>query len=110
MPQDIGMVWACVVLFPSSLVPSLHVLVFGQKTFCVLFWLFFCVCVKVYLTGHTSWVVSVCMGLLVRRGTSWHKGVVVIVGSNCCWVAKVFLSHTPPRGGQELLACMYVRV
>ena len=24
------------------------------------------------------WVLSVCMELLVHRGTSWHKGVVVI--------------------------------
>ena len=65
--------------------PSLHVLVFGKKLFCVLFWFFFvCVCVKVYVTGHTSWVVSVCMGLLVRRGTSWHKGVVV-----CMWFGVV---------------------
>ena len=98
------------VLFPSSLVPSLHVLVFGKKTFLCLVLVVFCVCVKVYLTGHTSWVVSVCMGLLVRRGTSWHKGVVVIIGSNCCWVAKMFLSHTLPRGGQEQSACMCVRV
>ena len=66
--------------------------------------------VKVYLTGHTSWVVSVYMELLVRRGTSWHKGVVVIIGSKCCWVANMFLSHTPPRGGQEQSACMCVRV
>ena len=71
---------------------------------------FFCVCVKVYITGHTGLVVSVCMGLLVRREISWHKGVVVIVRSNCCWVAKMFLSHTPPWGGQELLACMCVRL
>ena len=68
----------------------------------------FCVCIKVYLTGHTSWVVSVCMGLLVCRGTSWHKGVVVIVGSNCCRVAKMFLSHTPPQGGQDVCACVCV--
>ena len=35
MAQDVGMVsCGCVmVLFPSSLVPSLHVLVFGKKTF-----------------------------------------------------------------------------
>ena len=32
---------------------------------------------------------SVCMKLLVRRGTSWHKGVVVIRGSNCCHGVKV---------------------
>ena len=86
-------------------------LVFSKKTFFVsCFGCFFGVCVKVYITGHTGWVVSVCMGLLVRRGTSWHKGVVVIVRLNCCWVAKVFLSHTPPRGGQELLVCMCVRL
>ena len=111
MAQDVGMVWACHGVFPSSLVPSLHVLVFGKKTFVSCFGCFFlCVCVGVYVTGHTSWVVSVCMGLLVCRGTSWHKGVVVIVGLNCCWVAKMFLSHTLPRGGQELLACMCVHV
>ena len=66
--------------------------------------------VKVYLTGHTSWVVLVCMELLARRGTSWHKGVVVIIGSNCCWIAKMFLSHIPPQGGQEQLAYICVRV
>ena len=31
--QDVGMVWAYVVLFPSGLVPFLHVLVFSKKTF-----------------------------------------------------------------------------
>ena len=34
--------------------------------------------VKVYLTGHTSWVLSVCMEVLVHRGTSWRNSVVVI--------------------------------
>ena len=81
-----------------------------RKLLCLVLVVFFNVCVGVYVTGHTSWVVSVCMGLLVCRGTSWHKGVVVIVGLNCCWVPKMFLSHTPPRGGQELLACMCVHV
>ena len=99
------------VVFPSGLVPSLHVLVFGKKTFLCLVLVVFFVCVlKVYVTGYTSWVVSVCMEFLVRRGTSWHKGVVVIVRSNCCWVAKMFLSHMPPRGGQEQSACTCVRV
>ena len=50
--------------------------------------------------------------LLVRRGTSWHKGQARF---NSChgtkvWVAKIFLSHTPPRGGQEQSVCMCVRV
>ena len=86
-------------------------LVFGKKTFlCLVLVVLFCVCVKVYVTGHTSWVVSVCMGLLVCRETSWHKGVVVIIGSNCCWVAKMFLSHTPPWGHQEQSVSMCVRV
>ena len=40
MAQDVGC-GHIVVLFSSGLVPSLHVLVFGKKTFCVLFWLFF---------------------------------------------------------------------
>ena len=41
-----------------------------------------------YMTGCTSCSISVCMKLLVRRGTSWHKGVVikvqtVVVGQKC---------------------------
>ena len=31
--QDVGMVWAYRGVVPSGLVPSLHVLVFGKKTF-----------------------------------------------------------------------------
>ena len=67
-------------------------------------------CVKVYVTGHTGWVVSVCMGLLVRRGTSWHKGVVVIVCSNCCWVAKMHVSlpHAATEARSFWCACVCV--
>ena len=42
--------WHKVVVFPSSLVPSLYVLVFGKKTFLVVSCFgCFCVCVKVYI-------------------------------------------------------------
>ena len=40
--QDVGIVWACRVLFPSSLEPSLHVLVFGKKTFLCLYIYIYC--------------------------------------------------------------------
>ena len=55
--------------------------------------------------------------LLVCRETPWHKGVVVVQAQRgTMWwgcgsgTAKVFPSRTPPRGGQELLACMCVHV
>ena len=44
--------------------------------------------VYMYMTGFTSCSVSVCMKLLVRRGTSCHKGVVIVRSSNCCCGTK----------------------
>ena len=64
------------VLFPSSLVPSLHVLVFGKKTFLclvlVVFYLF--VCVKVYVAGRVGWC-QCAWGSLFAEG---HVGVRVL--------------------------------
>ena len=66
-----------------------------RKLFCVFkcFGCFFCVCVKVYVTGHTSWVVSVCMGLLVRRGRSWCKGAMIVRGPSCINLHIFEFSH-----------------
>ena len=40
-----------------------------------------------YMTGCMSYSISVCMKLLVRRGTSWHKSDVIgaqsVVGQMC---------------------------
>ena len=57
-----------------------------------------------------------------HRHTGAHKiwgyclEILVVVGSKSMWwgygsgTAKVLPSHTPPRGGQELLACICVNV
>ena len=62
------MVWACHGVFPSSLVPSLHVLVFGKKTFlCLVLVVFFFMCVCWSVCACVAWVcadVCVCVHVL----------------------------------------------
>ena len=52
-------------------------------------------CYKCMRLTTSAYGISVCMKLLVRRGTSCHKGVVIVRSSNCngaiVSVAKMFL-------------------
>ena len=53
-------------------------------------------CYKCMRLTTSAYCISVCMKLLVRRGTSCRKGVVIVRSSNCygtiVWVAKMLLS------------------
>ena len=60
---------------------------------------------------------SVCMKLLVRRGTSWHKGGVMVrviltlvMGQKCGYSQDVSLPHTaagrPGAVGVHMCACV----